>query len=113
MSRKDEAALKDEISILLEMPPHDNIVRLIDTYCEPAAGYYYLVMEKVDGGELFDRIVAKETYSEKEARDVCSKIFQAIRHCHDHKIAHRDLKPENLLLKVSCFGQRSGVECFY
>merc|ERR1740136_631691 len=42
------------------------------------------------GGELFDRIVAKTYYNEKEARDVCKILFEAI--------AHRDLKPENLLL---------------
>ena len=49
-------------------------------------------------GELFDRIVEKHTYTEKEARDVCSIIFNAVNHCHTHRITHRDLKPENLLL---------------
>jgi serine/threonine protein kinase len=52
----------------------------------------------LDGGELFDRIVEKHTYTEKEARDVCSIIFDAVNHCHMHRITHRDLKPENLLL---------------
>mmetsp|Transcript_22289 Transcript_22289/g.38253 ORF Transcript_22289/g.38253 Transcript_22289/m.38253 type:complete len:233 (-) Transcript_22289:361-1059(-) len=51
------------------------------------------------GGELFDRIVAKSYYNEKEARDVCKILFEAIGHCHKNSVAHRDLKPENLLLR--------------
>ena len=48
---------------------------------------------------MFDRIVKKTTYSEKEARDVVYFLLVAIKYCHDRNIAHRDLKPENLLLK--------------
>jgi calcium/calmodulin-dependent protein kinase I len=35
-----------------------------------AQQYFYLVMEVLNGGELFDRIVVKQFYNEKEARDV-------------------------------------------
>ena len=69
---------------------------LYDVFDEPQ--YYYLVTEKMGGGELFDRIVQKSYYNEKEARDTCKIIFEAIKYCHDHNVAHRDLKPENLLL---------------
>ena len=51
------------------------------------------------GGELFDRIVSKSFYNEKEARDVCTILFEAIGYCHSKSVAHRDLKPENLLLQ--------------
>mmetsp|Transcript_16537 Transcript_16537/g.24537 ORF Transcript_16537/g.24537 Transcript_16537/m.24537 type:complete len:233 (+) Transcript_16537:593-1291(+) len=51
------------------------------------------------GGELFDRIVAKSYYNEKEARDVCKILFEALQYCHSQNVAHRDLKPENLLLQ--------------
>ena len=47
------------------------------------------------------RIVQKSYYNEKEARDVCKILFEALGYCHAKKIAHRDLKPENLLLFVS------------
>merc|ERR1712071_420659 len=50
------------------------------------------------GGELFDRIVQKAFYNEKEARDVCKILLEALAYCHSKKVAHRDLKPENLLL---------------
>ena len=65
------------------------------------------------GGELFDRIVEKETYNEKEAADLIRPIVDAIRYCHSMGVVHRDLKPENLLfsspeadavVKISDFG---------
>lgn len=59
-----------------------------------------MVMELMTGGELFDRIVEKETYSEKEAVDVIKPIVDAISYCNKMGIAHRDLKPENLLFNT-------------
>jgi hypothetical protein len=90
-----EHRLQDEISILSNLN-HPNIIRFYDTFV--STNSYYLITEYLDGGELFDRIVEKHTYTEKEARDVCSIIFDAVNHCHMHRITHRDLKPENLLL---------------
>jgi len=58
-------------------------------------------MKLMTGGELFDRIVEKEHYSEKEAADTLRPIIDAIRYCHLMGIAHRDLKPENLLYATS------------
>lgn len=98
LSKEDEVALKDEINVLNELQ-HKHIIRLYDTFEEPQ--FYYLVTEKMMGGELFDRIVQKSYYNEKEARDVCKILFDAMKYCHDRQVAHRDLKPENLLLTVS------------
>mmetsp|Transcript_23844 Transcript_23844/g.56174 ORF Transcript_23844/g.56174 Transcript_23844/m.56174 type:complete len:375 (+) Transcript_23844:111-1235(+) len=95
LSKEDEIALKDEIDVLKDMQ-HDHIIRLYDVFEEPQ--HYYLVTEKMGGGELFDRIVQKSYYNEKEARDTCLILLSAIHHCHSKKVAHRDLKPENLLL---------------
>lgn len=73
----------------------------------------FLVMELLSGGELFDRIVEKESYSEKEASDTIRPIVDALRYCHGIGVIHRDLKPENLLylndeegasLKITDFG---------
>lgn len=55
-------------------------------------------MEEMTGGELFDRIVAKAYYNEKEARDTCKILLEAVGYMHKNNVAHRDLKPENLLL---------------
>mmetsp|Transcript_37541 Transcript_37541/g.55271 ORF Transcript_37541/g.55271 Transcript_37541/m.55271 type:complete len:330 (+) Transcript_37541:292-1281(+) len=95
LTEEDKIALIDEVSILKELC-HRHIIRLYDFFEDPSS--YYLVMEKMTGGELFDRIVAKAYYNEKEARDVCKILLKAVGYCHAYNIAHRDLKPENLLL---------------
>lgn len=71
-------------------------------------------MELMQGGELFDHIIEKETFAEEHAQAIMVPLFDAVMYCHDLGIIHRDLKPENLLfdkkdltkatLKVSDFG---------
>ena len=46
----------------------------------------------VTGGELFDDIVAREFYSEKDASHCIQQILESIQHCHSNGIIHRDLK---------------------
>lgn len=60
----------------------------------------YLVMELMTGGELFDRIVDKESYTEAEAIETIRPIVDALHYCHEMGIIHRDLKPENLLYET-------------
>lgn len=98
MQEFDKMCLESEISVLRELPPHEHIIKIYDVFDE--ADCIHLVLEKVDGGELLDRLIQKSTYTEYEARDVCKIVMHAIDHCHRHQVAHRDLKPENLLLTV-------------
>jgi len=95
MKPEDTSALRDEIAILKELN-HPHIIKLYEVFDEPTN--YFLITELISGGELFDRIVTKTCYNEKEARDVCKILFEAMNYCHDRNVAHRDLKPENLLL---------------
>ena len=55
-------------------------------------------MELADGGELFDKILEKIKFSEKEAKIHFYQMLSAVQYLHQHNIAHRDLKPENILL---------------
>ena len=57
---------------------------------------YYLIAEFLEGGELFDRIVDKESYTECEARDCCRILFGALDYCHKKTICQ-------LSLSVECF----------
>uniref|UniRef100_A0A7S1XET4 Calmodulin n=1 Tax=Compsopogon caeruleus TaxID=31354 RepID=A0A7S1XET4_9RHOD len=50
------------------------------------------------GGELFDRILSKGHYSEKDAAEALRTMLQILNHCHSIGVIHRDLKPENYLL---------------
>lgn len=56
-------------------------------------------MELVTGGELFDRIVDKGSYTERDASSLVKQILSAVDYLHNLNIVHRDLKPENLLYK--------------
>ncbi|KAJ0753728.1 putative protein kinase CAMK-CDPK family [Helianthus annuus] len=57
--------VRREVEIMKHMPPHPNIVSLKDTYEDDGA--VHLVMELCEGGELFDRIVARGHYTERAA----------------------------------------------
>lgn len=91
-----ESSLKDEIAILTELN-HEHIMNLHKVFV--TLNEYHLVTEYLEGGELFDRIVEKSSYTESEARDVCKILFDALSYMELKRIAHRDLKPENLLLQ--------------
>ncbi|XP_043679481.1 calcium/calmodulin-dependent protein kinase type 1-like isoform X3 [Vespula pensylvanica] len=74
---------------------HPNIVQLLETYEDKLK--VYLVMELVTGGELFDRIVEKGSYTEKDASGLIRQVLEAVDYMHEQGVVHRDLKPENLL----------------
>lgn len=52
---------------------------------------------RVTGGELFDRIVEKGSYTEKDASGLIRQVLEAVDYMHEQGVVHRDLKPENLL----------------
>lgn len=74
---------------------HPNIVQLFETYEDKSK--VYLIMELVTGGELFDRIVEKGSYTEKDASYLMRQVLEAVDYMHEQGVVHRDLKPENLL----------------
>merc|ERR1711974_584390 len=82
---------------VLESVKHPNIIELKEVFETPTM--LYIVTEVVTGGELFDRIVNKGSYTEKDAAGLVVKFLEALDYLHDKGIVHRDLKPENLLLK--------------
>ncbi|KAJ3001742.1 hypothetical protein HKX48_002725, partial [Thoreauomyces humboldtii] len=75
---------------------HPNITRLFDVV--ETEHQIVLTMEHVEGGELFDYIVAQKRLKDRVARRLFRQIISALEYCHRSSIIHRDLKPENLLL---------------
>jgi calcium/calmodulin-dependent protein kinase I len=51
-----------------------------------------LVLDLMSGGELFDRVVEKESFTEQEAAQALLAIAEATRYCHSLGVVHRDLK---------------------
>jgi len=96
IDEKTRKRLETEEEILRTVS-HPHIIPLYDIIETPKTIYF--VMELVIGGELFDKIVEKGFYSEKDASKLVKNVVGAIQYLHENKIAHRDLKPENLLVK--------------
>ncbi|CAI7757532.1 unnamed protein product [Closterium sp. NIES-54] len=112
------ALVENEIMVMNrivdEVSPHPNVIHLVDVFED--AHCIHLVLELCSGGELFDRIVQQERYSEAGAALVIRQIANGLRSLHAARIAHRDLKPENCLfltaapdapLKIMDFGLSS------
>ncbi|KAL1814116.1 hypothetical protein ACET3Z_024181 [Daucus carota] len=84
-----------EIQIMHHLSEHPNVVLIKGTYEDPL--FVHIVMELCAGGELFDRIVMKGQYSEREAAKLLKTIVGVVEACHSLGVMHRDLKPENFL----------------
>jgi tRNA A-37 threonylcarbamoyl transferase component Bud32 len=86
---------------------HPNIVTIHDF--GQAGGFYFLLMEFVDGVNLRQAIKAGR-FSPEQALAVVPPVCEALQYAHEHGIVHRDIKPENLLLdkvgriKIADFG---------
>ncbi|KAJ8666840.1 hypothetical protein QAD02_008502 [Eretmocerus hayati] len=74
---------------------HPNIIQLIEFFEDDER--FYLVFEKVNGGQLLNRIQQKVHFSEREASQIVAEIAEGLKFLHSKGIAHRDLKPENIL----------------
>ncbi|KAG6524429.1 calcium-dependent protein kinase 12-like [Zingiber officinale] len=96
VTRQDIEDMRREVMILQHLSGQPNIVEFKGAYEDK--GSVHLVMELCSGGELFDRITAKGSYSEREAAAVFRDIVNVVNACHFMGVMHRDLKPENFLL---------------
>lgn len=102
-----EDQIRREISIM-KVLRHKYIVQMREAF--QTTKHMYVVMELVEGGELFDMVADQGRLPEDVARKYFQQLLVSVRYCHANKIAHRDLKLENLLLdskgnlKVSDFG---------
>jgi serine/threonine-protein kinase len=75
---------------------HPNIVRGFDYGY--ADGYHFLVMEYVEGQDVYQILNAKGRFNESEALHILEQIASALDHIHEEQLVHRDIKPENILI---------------
>ncbi|XP_065113049.1 myosin light chain kinase family member 4 isoform X2 [Paramisgurnus dabryanus] len=94
-SQKEKEVVKSEIEVMNQLN-HDNLIQLYAAF--ESRHEIVLVMEYVDGGELFDRII-DENYKLTELDTVLfiRQITEGLQYMHNMYILHLDLKPENIL----------------
>ncbi|XP_059264712.1 serine/threonine-protein kinase Chk2 isoform X6 [Mustela nigripes] len=110
--READPALNVETEIeILKKLNHPCIIKIKDFF---DAEDYYIVLELMEGGELFDRVVGNKRLKEATCKLYFYQMLLAVQYLHENGIIHRDLKPENVLLsspkedcliKITDFGQ--------
>jgi serine/threonine protein kinase len=100
--------LKREISVMQKLQ-HPGIISLLDVF--ETDEMITMVLELVNGGELYDQIISRGSFTEQDASGIAFKLLGALDYMHQNGVAHRDLKPENLLcengvdvIKIADFG---------
>jgi len=100
VNERSVTTTRREIDIMKKLSSGENHPHVVDLYAViETADNVYIVMELVEGGELFDRVVDLGAYSEPMAAEVMRKLVKTLGFLHSQGIVHRDLKPENILCK--------------
>eukprot|EP01017_Pseudomicrothorax_dubius_P024943 TRINITY_DN2657_c0_g1_i5.p1 TRINITY_DN2657_c0_g1~~TRINITY_DN2657_c0_g1_i5.p1 ORF type:complete len:420 (-),score=74.47 TRINITY_DN2657_c0_g1_i5:597-1856(-) len=95
---KNKAGLINEVNIMRTLN-NPSIIRLYEVY--ETDNHINLVLELLKGGELFEKIIEKGFYTDKDAKVLMYKMLDALNYMHTKGIMHRDIKPENLILSSS------------
>jgi len=94
VSSEKKKELASECEIFLGMD-HPHVARLVDVY--EGNDQLSLVMECMEGGELFDRVTQRKMFTEKDAVYASYQMLLAVNYLHSCRVVHRDLKLENFL----------------
>lgn len=90
--KRTEMQSETEIYLALD---HPHVARLEHVF--ETSEDLHLVMEYMEGGELYDRLSSMKQYSEEMAAETTYQMLQALAYCHAHQVVHRDLKLENFM----------------
>jgi len=94
MKPRDLKLLGEEVNILKKLA-HPNINKLIETF--DTKHHLYIVLELLQGENLFENIIKQRQYTEDDAANVVKQVARACEYMHPRGVIHRDLKPENLV----------------
>ena len=114
-NKDDVRAMRREISALA-LVYHKHVIRIHD-WCETPQ-HIFIVLDYCGGGNVFDRVMEQQTFTEIQASKLIKQVASALKHIHSLGIVHRDLKPENLMyvskdnntMKVIDFGLSNRIK---
>ncbi|KAF1746631.1 hypothetical protein GCK72_023088 [Caenorhabditis remanei] len=110
-TRRNQTFSATEVYFLRLLPPHENIIRMIEMIKTP--DFYQVVLEYATEGTLSDKLVENVPMKAKIAQYFFKHLIEGLSCIHEHGIMHNDIKPDNLLitrqgdkeiLKISDFG---------
>jgi len=87
---KDDLSILDSEVAVMRIVAHEYIVKMHDVY--DSKSKMCLVLDLLEGGELFDRIIEHGHFTEKNAAECFGQLISALEYLHKRHIAHRDLK---------------------
>jgi hypothetical protein len=97
----DNASFQNEVSALVSVRNnggHPHICGLKEIFED--SRYYYMILDLVSGGEMFEHLITLGAYSEGDASRLVKEVAVALSFLHGIGIVHGDLKPENLMLST-------------
>jgi serine/threonine protein kinase len=95
LNESEKEMLRSEVAIM-RLLNHPNVVEMKEVFEDK--NKMYVVMELVEGGELFEKIRSKKVFSEYVAFHITRQLLYIVKYLHEVGIVHRDIKPENILL---------------
>ncbi|MFH4974854.1 hypothetical protein AB6A40_001563 [Gnathostoma spinigerum] len=90
-----EELIRSEIDIMRRIS-HEHIIQMYD--CWQFDGAYYLSLELISGGDLFEHLCHVRQVDEYNASCLMRCLASALDYLHSNSVVHRDVKPENLLI---------------
>lgn len=88
--------LRREIGIMKNLD-HPNVLKMVDVFEDDNA--FYIVTELMQGKELFEKIVQRGCYSEKDAAIIFKQLVSGVAYLHGNGIAHRFVFKKTWLVK--------------
>ena len=84
---------------LMKKLNHPNITKILEMFEDEK--YFLIIMEYINGGNLFSFVKKRRKLSEKTAKFLFRQIILGIKYIHEQNIVHRDIKLENLLIDLN------------
>lgn len=106
-SPEDERTWRQNTEFLLNMPDNCGVARLYEVLEDPKA--FYVVMEKIEGMDLFETMEVQGKVSVPVAREILRKLLNSLEHLHGCGVVHKDLKLENVMVDMTPTSRRSPI----